>query len=85
MGTHEYPWVSKYMWITCIEIPAQVWGRARVPYRDTRTGMGSGTGTIFIQRGRDRYHTTCIHGYPLTSLGAFKCGFPDCEFFQWSK
>jgi len=38
------------------------------PYRDTRADMGTGTGTIFIQRGGDRYHTTCTRRYPLTSL-----------------
>jgi len=32
MGTREYLWVSKYMWITRIEIPAWVWGRTRVSY-----------------------------------------------------
>jgi len=31
MGTREYPWVSKYPWITRIEIPARIWGRAQVP------------------------------------------------------
>jgi len=30
--------------------------------------MGTGTGTIIIQRGGDGYHTTRTHGYPLTSL-----------------
>jgi len=54
MGTRKYPSVSKYPWITRIEIPARVWGRAR--------------GTIYIQRSRNGYHTTRTHGYPLTSL-----------------
>jgi len=40
------------------------------PYRDTRTDMGTGTGTIFIQRGGDGYHTTRTRGYLLTSLDA---------------
>jgi hypothetical protein len=31
-------------------------------------GMGTGTGTIFIQWGGDIYHTTRTHGYPFTSL-----------------
>jgi len=53
MGTHEYPWVSKYPWIT-------------------RTDIGTGTGTIIIQRGGDGYHTTRTHGYPLTSLVTIK-------------
>jgi len=30
--------------------------------------MGTGTGTIFIQRGGVGYHTTCTRGYRLTSL-----------------
>jgi len=38
MGTREYPWVSKYPWITRIEIPAWVWGRARVSYLSNRAG-----------------------------------------------
>jgi len=36
MGTHKYPWVSKYPWIIRIEIPARVWGRTRVPYLSNR-------------------------------------------------
>ena len=32
IGTRGYPWVSKYPWITRIEIPARIWGRVRVPY-----------------------------------------------------
>jgi len=52
MGTREYPWVSKYPWIT------------RIESMDT----GTGTGTIIIQWGGDGYHTTRSHGYPLTSL-----------------
>lgn len=42
MGTREYPWVSKYPWITCIEMPARVWGRARVP------NLSNGAGTDII-------------------------------------
>jgi len=30
MGTRKYLWVSKYPWITRIEIPVRIWGRARV-------------------------------------------------------
>jgi len=55
MGTREFPWVSKNPWITRIDIPA-------------RTDMGTGMGTIIIQRSGDGYHTTRTHGYPLTSL-----------------
>jgi len=43
-------------------------GTRGYPYRDTRTDMGTGMGTIFIQRGGDEYHTTRTRGYPLTSL-----------------
>jgi len=42
MGTREYPWVSKYPWITCIEITARVRGRTRVPY------LSNGAGTDII-------------------------------------
>lgn len=42
MGTCEYPWVSKYLWITHIEIFVQVWERTRVPY------LSNGTGTDII-------------------------------------
>ena len=31
MGTREYQWVSKYPWITRIEIFARIRGRAQVP------------------------------------------------------
>jgi len=41
---------------------------SKYPYRDTHTDMGTSTGTIFIQRGGDGYHTTRTRGYPLTSL-----------------
>jgi len=34
MGTRKYLWVSKYPWITHIEIPA----RARVPYLSNKAG-----------------------------------------------
>ena len=42
MGIREYPWVSKYPWITCIEILARVWGQIRVPY------LSNGVGTNII-------------------------------------
>jgi len=54
MGTRRYPWVSKYPWITCIEIPARIWRLVRVPY--------------LFNGGGDGYHTTRTRGYPLTSL-----------------
>jgi len=38
MDTREYPWVFKYLWITRIEIPARVWGRAQ--YHIYPTGRG---------------------------------------------
>jgi len=38
MGTRGYPWVSKYSWITRIEIPARIWGRVRVPYLSNGAG-----------------------------------------------
>jgi len=40
MGTRGYPLVSKYPWITRIEIPAQIW--VRVPY------LSNGAGTNII-------------------------------------
>jgi len=52
MGTRGYPLVSKYPWITRIEIPARIW--VRVPY------LSNGAGTDII--------TTRTRGYPLTSL-----------------
>ena len=40
MGTREYPWVYKYMWIIRIEILARIWGR--IPY------LSNGAGTDII-------------------------------------
>jgi len=42
MGTRGYPLVSKYPWITRIEIPAQIWGQVRVSY------LSNGAGTDII-------------------------------------
>jgi len=42
MGTRGYLLVSKYPWITRIEIPVRIWGRVRVPY------LSNGAGTDII-------------------------------------
>jgi len=36
MGIRGYAWVSKYPWITRIEIPARIWGRVQIPYLSNR-------------------------------------------------
>jgi len=40
----------------------------RYPYSGYPREYVASTGIIFIQRGRDGYHTMCTHGYPWTSL-----------------
>jgi len=42
MGTRKYLWVSKYPWITRIDILALVWGRVQIPY------LSNGAGTDII-------------------------------------
>jgi len=57
MRTREYLWISKYMWITRIEIPTRVRRRTGVPYLSN-----DAVSDIILP---------VPHAYPLTSLGTY--------------